>query len=99
MQDFIIEALKYIAVITPVILVVISFMDRKSEKRQKILQDSIFLMLTGIECIGELSMCNARELKCQVGIMGDNTERALKNYEAFSQELSQFKNKVTSRTV
>jgi hypothetical protein len=87
-----------LAIVTPVIIAVVTYLDKKSEHRQKILQESIFLILKGLECIGELSKCSAYELR-KLDITHPDTEQALKDYQSFQAELKEFKNKTASNSI
>lgn len=84
-----------LAVIAPVIIAVVAYLDRKSEKRQKVLQDAVFLILQGLECVGELSKCNAYELQ-KMDAYHPDTEKALADYQSFHNDLKQFQNKIAS---
>lgn len=94
-MEILVYILQILAIVTPVIIAVVAYLDRKSEKRQKTLQDAIFLILQGIECVGELSKCNAYELQ-KMDIWHPDTEKALKDYQTFHNDLKQFQNKIAS---
>lgn len=94
-MDVLIYIGQTLAVIAPVIIAVVTYLDRKSEKRQKVLQDAVFLILQGLECVGELSKCNAYELQ-KMDASHPDTEKALADYQSFHNYLKQFQNKVAS---
>ena len=99
MSEQTLNVIKYIfqtlGVVAPLLIAVVTYLDRKSEKRQKLLQDSVFLILQGLECIGDLSKCNAYELQSMDKVHPD-TAKSLAEYERFHKTLTQFKDKVAS---
>lgn len=99
MSEQVFYVLKYIlqtlGVVAPLLIAIVTYLDRKSEKRQKLLQESVFLILEGLECIGNLSKCNAYELQNMDKVHPD-TNKSLEDYERFHQTLTQFKNKIAS---
>ena len=91
------NAVQALLICAPLLAAIIKYLDVQSSKRQKVLQDAMFLMLQGIDCVGNLSKCTAHDLI--TGVSSGETERALKCYEQFSDDLKGFQSKITSKAL
>jgi len=92
--------LQMTVLMVPALIAIVAYLDKKSAKRQLVLQEAVFLILGGLECIGQLSRCNACDMQKEIGDnISTNTARALVEYDKFFDELNDFKKKVTSKNV
>lgn len=100
---FVKDLVQITVVMVPALIAIVAYLDRKSETRQKLLQESVYLILEGVEKIGQLSRSNTCELQDMRSHSGDScssdTKKALDEYDNFVRDLSKFKNGVASRNL